>query len=451
MPVPLATHAAETLRLAWPVAVARMGVLTMALVNTMVVGRYATRELAFQALGFAPTNALVVSLVGLLTGTLVMTAQGYGSGNRPECGAVWRRSLPYALGLGGIAGAACLLGEPFLRWTGQSPEMAAGGGRVMLILGLGLPFHALYTSSAYFLEGIQRPLPSMVAMVLANLANLALCLLLVFGGFGLAPLGAVGSALATTLTRAGLAIGLGAYIWTMRDAGALGVRQPAAGGWAGGRLQRRLGYAAGLSAGMETSAFSALSIFAGLMGELALGGFAIALNVLSLAFMMALGLGSATAVRVGAFTGRGDGPGARTAGWTGFGLNSAIMAVAGLIMTLAAAPIAGVYTDDPALAAVAAPLIGLAAWIVVADGGQGVMALALRGRGDTWVPPMLHLVSYMGVMLPGSWLLGMTAGHGARGLLEATLIASLVSVTFCAARFFALTRRLGAPQAQAAR
>ena len=42
----LARHLSEVLRLAWPVIVARSGLMTMALVDTIMVGHYSTTELA---------------------------------------------------------------------------------------------------------------------------------------------------------------------------------------------------------------------------------------------------------------------------------------------------------------------------------------------------------------------------------------------------------------------
>jgi MATE family multidrug resistance protein len=117
------------------------------------------------------------------------------------------------------------------------------------------------------------------------------------------------------------------------------------------------------------------------------------------------------------------------------------MAAAGGVLLVAAPAIAGIYTTDAALLAVVAPLIAFVAWILVVDGGQAVMANALRGRGDAWVPTVSHAVSYFGVMIPAAWLFAFPLDRGALGLLEGILVASIVSVTLLSGRFLALTRR----------
>src|SRR3546814_15797599 len=54
---------------------------------------------------------------------------------------------------------------------GKDPQVAAGARRIMVILGLGLPAGMIYTATAFFLEGLKRPVPGMIAMVAANLLN----------------------------------------------------------------------------------------------------------------------------------------------------------------------------------------------------------------------------------------------------------------------------------------
>jgi MATE family multidrug resistance protein len=437
----LARHARDLVVLAAPVVVARSGIMVMGLVDTVMVGRFSAQELAYLGIGLAPVTVLILILTGLLMGTLVVTAAAFGSGDERGCGAVWRRSLPYALALGTAAAAICALGEPMLHLLGQSPELAREGGAVVRVIGLGLPGAALFLTSTFFLEGLRRPLPGMAMMIAANLVNAALNWIFVYGHFGLPAMGAVGSAWATTGVRLFLALGLVGYVWTMADAGRYGVRAAAPTPWRAWARQRRIGYAAATSIGVEGTAFSALNVFSGWLGVLPLAAFSIALNLITIVFMVAIGIGAATAVRVGMAHGRGDAPEVALAGWTGLGVAVFAMAAFAVIFAFAPEALAAAYTTDAALRAAAAPLIAISAWILIADGGQGVMANALRGRGETWGPTLLHTTSYVVIMIPLGWLLAFPLGRGAVGLYEAILIASVVSVTLLSARFAWLGRQ----------
>jgi MATE family multidrug resistance protein len=441
----LGRHVLELLRLAVPVIGARAGQMIMVAVDTLVVGHYGIDDLAYLGLAGAPQAVIITALAGLLLGTIVLTAQVSGAGRPAEAGAVWRRSLPYALLLGVLGGLLCLAAEPFFLLTGQAPDIAGGAARVLWVIALGLPGAALFFATSLYLEGLKRPVPGMIAMLLANGLNAALNWVLVFGHLGLPALGAVGSAWSTTMVRWAIAVGLIVYVLRLPGREALGIDVRPADGWLAdwraGTLQRRIGYAAGMSNGIEAAAFSGLSLIAGLLGPLALGGYTVALNLLALPFMAALGIAQATAVRVGTAHGARDRRESVAAGWTGLVVMAVLLLPAVAAFALVPETIAAGFASDPRLIASIAPVVAFTAWILVADGGQVVMAQALRGRGDSWVPTLMHFFSYLVLMVPACWTLAIPLQRGLHGLFEGILGASLVSVSILAARFAWLSRR----------
>jgi MATE family multidrug resistance protein len=298
----------------------------------------------------------------------------------------------------------------------------------------------IYLTCTYFLEGIGRPLPGMIAMLIANFINAAFNWVFIFGHLGFSPMGAAGSALATTVTRTFLAIFMFTYVWKLKDHEALGIRNKALGSWRDWRKQRHVGYGAGVSLGLEVSSFTTLNIFAGWIGTLALGAFSITFSMFALAFMVASGIGNAAAVRVGMASGRKDYADLVLAGWTGLGVNTLVMLPFVLLFLTLPVELAGGFTDDTALIATTAPLVALSGWLLVLDGGQTVMGSALRGRGETWAPPFLYAIAYYGVMIPLAWYLAFPMGRGVNGLFEAMIAASVVSLSLFATRFHILSR-----------
>ncbi len=438
----LRRHVAELIRLAAPVVVTRAGILTMATADAAMLGRASVDQVAYHGLGVAPFIVITVTGIGLLFGTVVMTSHAVGRERFEACGPIWRRSLPYAAMLG--LGAAILgqFGTPFFLLTSQPPALAAGAGAVIAILGWGAPGTLLFYTTAYFLEGLRRPTPAMVVMIGANGLNVLLNWLLIFGNAGLPALGAEGAAIATTLVRTIMAVMLIAYVWRMHDRDLYAVRTTLGRGWwRAGAEHRRFGYAAGTSYGIESVAFGAISFFAGILGAMALAAYTMQHIVFALIFMIALGIASATSVRVGIAHGRGDWTDRALAGWTGLGLVAVVLGASGAVLLIWSAPIAALLTTDPALVATTAPLIALSAYALIADGGQVVMASALRGAGETWVPTAMHIVSYFGVMIPGCWIFAFPMGFGAAGLVGGIVLASIVSVTLVSFRFWLISRR----------
>jgi MATE family multidrug resistance protein len=425
-------------RLAVPVIVARAGILTMALVDTVMVARFSAGELAYQSIANAVTGSLLTTLLGLLLGTLVMTARAYGARRHEEAGAVWRRAVGYALVLGLVGGAFCAAGERLLLLFGQAPEIAAGGGRVMLIFGLAMPSVLVSIATTFFLEGIRRPVPGMLVTLAGNIVNFALNWVFVWGHLGFPAMGAAGSALATALVRFAMVLALLAYVWWMPGHEAFAVRRPRRWNWRAGAEQRRVGYGGAVSMGVETAAFGGLTVLAGWLGVLPLAATSIVFNVVATIFMVALGLASATGVRVGIAAGRRDPAAVARAGWTGLAAVAATMALFGLLLALFPEAIAGFYSQEPALLATTASLIALCALLLVPDGGQVVMAHALRGRGDNLGPTLLHICSYLLLMLPLSWALAFPAGLGVAGLWLGAIVASVFSVLVLSWRFLHL-------------
>jgi MATE family multidrug resistance protein len=437
-------HARDLIRLAGPTILGRAGMMTMMIVDSVMVGHYSAQELAYQSIGLAPMMFLMVTGFGLLTGTLVMTAFHLGANENEECGGVWRRSISYAVTIGLIGAILSSFGEEFLLLTGQTADLARGGGRIIAIIGWSMPPMLLFVASTYFLEGLKRPKVGMYIMIIGNFCNVALNWVLVFGHFGVPELGAQGSAWATIGVRIIMAGSIFYYVWNMSDHEEFAIRNHAkmflGGGWQAWSRLREVGLGAGASNAIESGAFSSMSLIAGLLGILSLGAFTIAFNILALTFMFALGLGSATAVCVGSAHGHGNRRDMAFAGWTGLGLTIISMAVLGTVLVVLNNQIASGFTNDAELVIRAAPMIAFISLVLIADGGQSVMAHALRGCGETWVPAALHVVAYLVIMIPLAWYLALPAGHGAIGLFESILVASIVSVILAAIRFWYLSK-----------
>lgn len=431
-------HTSELVRLAGPIVVSRSGFLFLALADTVMTGRYDTEELAYLSIGMGVVMPLLITAIGMIMGTLVLTANAFGGERYNECGPVWRRSITYACILGSVSVVVGFFGEPVMLLLGQSADVARDGGDIFLILSIGLPGHLLFLSSAYFLEGIGRPKMGMFVMIWANILNVILNWMMIDGTSFFAPMGAEGAAWATTVSRWFMAISAAGIVWFMADHARFNIRGKLSGGFSSWQELRRMGYAIGLSVGVESTAFAALNVFAGWLGKLPLAAYGLTLNLMALAFMIAIGIGSATAVRVGIAFGRGDYKDAALAGWTGLGVSSAGMFIAAIITFFFAEPLAGIYTDDPVLLREAIITVAFIAWIYVPDGGQALMANALRGRKDVWAPSIIQTVSFFGVMVPVGYTSSIILESGVVGLFHGILSGCIVSLIWLSFRFHRL-------------
>jgi MATE family multidrug resistance protein len=436
--LPLREHVLRTVRLAGPVMLARAGLLIMISVDTIMCGRVGARELAYYGIALAPHLAFLLVGIGLLMGTVVVTAQTDGAGRPAECGRIWRLGLVNGATIGSLFGLLLLPGEAILLALGQAPAISKGGGAVLVMFALGLPAFLMFAATTFFLEGIGRSTPGMVVMAIANVVNFGLNYALMFEPW---QLGAAGAALATSITRWFMFLALAAYVLTMRDRDRYGVRAPMAGHWELEQKLVRLGWPIAVSFGLENGAFFAAATFAGWLGTVPLAAYQVVLNTMAVIYMLAIGIATATAVRVGNAVGRRDRPGLAKAGWVGVGLGIVVML--GLMPVLSgwSGHIARIYTTDPAVIAIAAPSLRLAAWILVADAIQGILTGALRGAADIWACIVVQFISFWLICIPLCYVLAHPLGLGVAGLLWGLFIGLLGAALLLAWRFQTLTRR----------
>lgn len=431
----------DLLHLAWPVVLARLGIMTMGLTDAIVVGNYSGEQLAFHALAWAPTSIIITTAVGLMMGVQVMTARMLGEGRRHDVGAVLRRGLTYALQIGVVSMIALILFGPWaLRHAKLAEGLGEGAGPALTIFALSMPAYLISVAAQFFLEAMHKPKPGMWAMWVANGVNLALNLVLVPDLLGIGQSGAAASAWATFGARTALAVFLVIYILRLPEARALGVfakpkRDPQA-----AHEQRKVGYGAGSSYFIEVGAFAAMTFIAGQLGAMETTAWTIVLNLSAIVFMVPMGLSAATAVLVGRAYGARDRAGVMRAGLVGV----AVVAVLGLVIALLVWPtgtlLTSAYNRDPALIAIAAPALVLATLFFVADAIQVVAASANRAAGDVWWPTIMHFAAYTLIMMPLGWVLAHRIGVD--GLVWAVILASLVSATLLTGRFVRVARRL---------
>ena len=433
----------ELLKLAWPVVMARLGIMTMGLTDAIVVGHYASRELAYHSLAWAPSSVVLTTAVGLMMGVQVMTARLLGEGRKAEVGAVLRRGMVYALQIGFVSMFALMLLGPFgLQHMGLEDGLGEGASPALMVFALSMPAYLISVAAQFFLEGLHRPKAGMVAMWVANAVNLGLNLMLVPDLLGLGVDGAVASAWATFGARTALAIFLVIFILRLPEARALGVFSKPKRDKAVEREQVKVGVGAGSSNFIEVGAFAAMTVFAGQLGAAETASWAVVINVSAIVFMVPMGLGSATAVLVGRSYGARDRDGVMRGGLAGIGVVTVLAFIIAIGLWLTAPLVVSAYTTDPAILAIAAPALVLATLFFVADAQQVVAAQANRASGDVVWPTLMHLLSYGIIMIPLGWWLAHRIGVD--GLVWSVIVASLISGALLIGRFVRIAKRLPA-------
>jgi MATE family multidrug resistance protein len=197
----------------------------------------------------------------------------------------------------------------------------------------------------------------------------------------------------------------------------------------------------------EVGIFGLATVLAAHMGKLPAAAHSVALNLASFTFSGAVGIGAATAVRVGHAIGAGDRSLARRRGLLGLRIGLAVMSVFAATFLIAPGALAGLFSDRAQVIAATIPLLQIAALFQLSDGAQAIAAGALRGIGDTRATFVGNVLGHYGVGLVISLSLAFGAGLGAPGLWWGLSAGLTATAAYLVQRFLAGTR----PATRAAR
>jgi multidrug resistance protein, MATE family len=425
---PSRDEALELWRLALPVVVVQVGLMTMGVVDSIMVGHLSAAALAAVALGNLYFFNLCMFGLGVLMSLDPVVAQAVGAGDDDAIARGMQRGLVLAALLTIPLSLVLFTAGPVFRALGQPADVVPDAvGYVWREIPGVFPLLA-YTVFRQSLQAMGAMRAIIGSMVVGNLLNLGLNWVLIFGHLGAPALGVQGSAWATTISRWLMTAALLGLAWRRLrphlTASHPEVRHPRP-------LARMLALGApiGLQMQLEFGAFAAVLLLMGRLGTVSVAAHQVAINLASLTFMVPLGVSAAGAVLVGRAVGRGDGVGASRASRAALFLGVGFMTLTAVIFLLFPAPLAAVYSRDAGVLAVAATLIPIAGVFQVFDGVQAVASGLLRGLGDTRAPMIVNLLGFWLFGIPVSVYLGLNSPLGAVGLWWG-LVVGLAAVAF---------------------
>ena len=435
--------AARIAQLAWPVFIGQVAVLAFNTVDTVMLGRHDPLDLAALAIGASTYTTIFIGLMGVVLAVGPIAGQLYGAKRLPECGAQLHQAMWLAL-LMAVPG--CLLlawPEPFLAIAQAPPEVANKVRGYLGNLAFALPFALLFASFRGFNTAVSRPKAVMALQLVGLAIKVPLNTLFIFGftlptplgAWNVEPMGAPGCALATAIVNASQVFA--AWLLVRRDPFYAPFGLTA-------RLARpdraslaallRLGVPMGASIMVEVTGFTSMALFISRIGTTPVAGHAIALNLVSMMFMMPMAIANASSTLVAQNVGAERHADARRLGWHGLELGLLVAAAMGGAVYLLREPILGVYTRDAAVIAAALPLLAWVALFHVADAAQTIAAFVLRAYRIATVPMLIYVAAIWGVGLGGGYVLAFDVGglsppslQGAQGFWSAATAGLVVA------------------------
>jgi multidrug resistance protein, MATE family len=391
--------------LAWPVLVGQLAVLAYGTIDTVLIARYSTEDLAALAVGSAAYITTFIGLMGVVLGLSPIVGQLFGAKKLEDAGAQVHQAVWVALGLSLIGCALLAFPAPFLAVAKAGPEVVSKIRGYLWCLVLSLPMSLLFTVFRGFNTAVSRPKAVMVLQLAGLAVKAPLSVLFIYGAGPIPAFGVTGCGMSTAI--AVWAQGLVAWQVIQRDPFykpfKLAGRGLDAPNGPAMRALMRLGVPIGGAILIEVTGFAFMALFIARIGTTAVAGHQIVANLVSVMFMLPLALGNATSTLVAQRVGAGDHADARGLAWHGLGLGIVLALVVGSLVFVSRQSVARLYTTEAAVLAITLPLLGWLVWFHVVDAVQCVTSFVLRAYKIAVLP----VVIYVGSL----WLVGLGGGY----------------------------------------
>jgi MATE family multidrug resistance protein len=425
----LRAELAPTIRLALPLVLAELGWMSMAIVDTVMVGHLPDSATAMGAVSLSSNIFIVLGLFGggLLLGLDTLVSQAFGAGKREDCHRSLINGIYLSVALTPILAAPTWFFRPALASMQIDVAIIERAVPYMKALVVGLFPLLLYFAVRRCLQAMSMVRPVAFALVSANLINALFNWVLIYGKWGFPAMGTVGSGWSTAIARAYMAAVLVGYLlWYDHRHRTDLLKTPVEVDLPRIRRLIMLGLPAAMQFTLESGVFALVTALIARLGAVPLASHQIALNTVAFTYMVPLGIASAAAVRVGQAIGRKDFSGAGDAGGTAIFLGAAFMTCASIALLIFPRWIARMYTPDESVIRSTITLLAAGAAFQLFDGLQTVATGALRGAGDTRTPMLCHLAAYWIIGLPLGAFLCFRRGWGAFGLWSGLSLALIL-------------------------
>ena len=436
-------HFKKNFNLAYPVMLSQLGHMIVNVADSVMVGRLGAVPLAGASLANVIFHILLMFGIGISYAITPLVATADGEDDVDRSSSLLKHAVIINLITGIVLFALVAIAAPVLKYLDQPLDVVEMAIPYLNVVTLSLIPLMVFQTFRQFAEGLSDTKTAMKIVIISNLLNVALNYVLIYGKLGFEPLGLLGAGYASFIARILLAVWMTLYIYFGKEYAPYHLAFQLSS--YSKRLFRQLlkiGLPTAFLFIFEVGAFGFAVIMIGWIGTEALAAHQIAINLAAISYMMASGLSSAAAIRVGNQLGLKDILTLRAAAFTLYGMVVVLMGACALVFIIGRYFLPSLYIEDSAVIEIAATLLIIAGFFQISDGIQVLSLGALRGLSDVKIPTLMTFIAYWILALPIGYVLAFPFNMGATGVWYGLLIGlSIVAITLLW-RFNYLTKKM---------
>jgi len=395
------------LKLAGPLLVGQLAVITFGVLDTAMTARYSADDLAALAMASAIFISIYVGLTGVISALAPIAGQLFGAKRHDEIGEEVRQATWLAVGLTFLGCFILINADYLLQISHVSPEIEGKARLYLDILALGLPASMGMRVLMALHNAVSRPAVITVVQLTGLALKLPLNLLFIYGGLGIVGMGGPGCAVATVIVNwFWLIITLSFVLFDRFYKPFKIFNHFSAPDWHRIWTLLKLGAPIGLSYLIEVTSFTFMSLFIARLGTTALAGHQIIANMGTVIYMVPLSLSIATMTLVSQAIGANKQERAEEIGWSSVFFTTALCVLIGIAVWIFKMDLLNFYDPPDEVKAFSIPLFLFIAFYQIFDALQVTAAFILRAYRIAFWPMLIYAGSLWGVGLGGGYLMG---------------------------------------------
>ena len=445
-PVNLSLYTSEfkkNLNIAYPVMLGQLGHVLVGLADNLMVGQLGAAPLAAVSLANSIIFIALSLGIGFTFAITPLVAEADGEKSIENGRSYFQHGMLLSTVLGIILFVVLIFIEPILYQMEQPEEVVKLAIPYFQIVAFSMIPLLIFQGLKQFCDGLTLTKYAMKATVVANIINVLFNYVLIYGIWIFPELGIEGAAYGTLFSRVAM---VGFLIYIMKSKVSL---EPYFKAFSFSEIKKsilrrvfNLGYPTALQMLFEVSIFTSGVILAGVLGTNSQAANQIALNLSSMTFMIAVGLGVTATVRVGNQKGLKNYKELRRIAISIFLLMIVIDLFFAFGFIISKDILPTFYIDNAEVVETAAILIVIAGFFQLSDGIQVVVLGALRGLQDVKLPMFITFIAYWVIGFPICYYLSLHTELKEKGIWIGLLISLTASAIMLYIRFNKLTNKL---------
>lgn len=437
----------KTLIIALPIIIGNIAHVALSLIDTFMIGKLGAEYLAAASISHGLFILPFLFGIGITFAISPLIAIANGEKDTQKSAITLTNSFYITLVISLIIGAIIYFGAVVLFYLDQPEKVVNLALPYLKTLGLSAIPALMMMVYKQFSEGLEIMRPALIISILSIPANAFFNWLLIFGNWGFPRLELEGAGWATLITRILMFLMMMFYVMYNKRFAIYEPRNLSIKRLRKSIRQRflKLGIPSGIQYVFEGGAFSCAVIMIGWLGANELAAHNIAITPAGLTFMIALGLSSGSAIRIGNAVGKNDFKAVREIGKTSLGMIGIFMLCCGIVFATLRYEIPEWFIeDDPETKKIvielAAQVLLIVALFQLVDGIQAVCIGLLRGLEDVKIPTTITLIAYWIIGIPMAYVLAFYFNYGLNGIWIGLFLGMIFAAVFLTWRFFKFTK-----------